>query len=142
MMDHTTRRNIDYLDRYVPLRGASHADVISYAVDIPMRYAEFRADLTGGCATRLANKLQFLGRSGHAAGSAMLFVCDQDLIVLRSAAQSIAARLRAWHREKFIGVDGDLLEVGRWRVMELSLEPARRRHIPNFQPKLAIGLPH
>ena len=41
------------LDSLIPLRNASHADVVEYRVEIPMRYAECYAILTDGRRARL-----------------------------------------------------------------------------------------
>ncbi len=139
MTDHITRRNIEYLDRHIPLRGVSHADVRHYSVDIPLRYAECRAELVDSGVARLLDKRQFLGRSSHARDAALLFACSQGLVVLRTASAP-AEKTRFWRREKFVGVDGELLEIGRWRVMELELA-AGDRHIPDFQRGLAIQAP-
>ena len=141
-MDHTIRRNIDYLDRYVPLCGASHAAVISYSVDIPMRYAECRADLGGGRIARLADKRQFLGWSGHEPKPALLFACDRQLIVLQTGPQPAATRARLWQKRTFIGVDGELLKIDHWRLMELRCwTPTPQRHRTHLQPDLATDSP-
>ncbi len=53
------------LDDLIPLRGASHADVVEYRVEIPMRYAECHALLTDGRKVRLVDSRKFLGWSSH-----------------------------------------------------------------------------
>ena len=62
-----------YLDRTVPLDGASHADVLEYSVDIPMRYAECNARLADGRTVRLRNSHQFVGWSGWGGKRSFLF---------------------------------------------------------------------
>ena len=56
-----------YLDQLVPLQGASHRDVVDYAVTVPMRNAELRARLANGRTTRLIDSRQFLGWQGYGA---------------------------------------------------------------------------
>lgn len=64
---------IDFLDRTIPLKGASHADVISYAVEIPMRYAECLAKLADGRIVGFADRRQFLGFSGYGSRKSLFF---------------------------------------------------------------------
>ena len=45
----------EFLDQAIPLKGASHADVVSYSVEIPMRYAEVLATLADGSKVKLKN---------------------------------------------------------------------------------------
>jgi len=52
------------LDRAAPLKGASHADVESYGVDIPLRYASLFALLRDGRKVRLRDARDFAGWSG------------------------------------------------------------------------------
>ena len=59
------RYAIDFLDRAIPLSGASHADVVSYSVAIPMRYAECFGVLADGRKVRFADKRNFVGWSGY-----------------------------------------------------------------------------
>lgn len=61
-MELTTRT----LDRLIPLAAGSHADVVRYGIDIPMRYAECYAELADGSVTRLRHRGQLLGWSGPA----------------------------------------------------------------------------
>ena len=63
----------DFLDRSIPLQGASHADVVRYSVEIPMRYAECFAELADGRKTGFADKRKFAGWSGYGAQKALLF---------------------------------------------------------------------
>ena len=61
------------LDNLVPLNNASHADVVEYRVEIPMRYAECYAVLRDGSTARLQNPRAFLGWSSHAERRSLLF---------------------------------------------------------------------
>jgi len=69
---------IDFLDRTIPLDGASHADVVSYSVEIPTRYAECYCLLADGRKVRLADRRKFIGWSGHGAARSLLF-CNNAL---------------------------------------------------------------
>jgi hypothetical protein len=105
-----------YLDQAVPLKGASHADVVSYSFDIPMRYAECYAVLADGQKVRLKNARQFMGWSGPEGERTLLF---------RNNGRRIVIDARARHQEsvnsdrrngvhKFVARDGSLLFMRRW----------------------------
>ena len=47
------------LDSLVPLRGASHGDVVEYRVEIPLRYAECYAVLPDGRQVKFADPRKF-----------------------------------------------------------------------------------
>jgi len=53
-------RRAAFLDRAIPLNGASHADVVEYSVDTPMRYTECFARLADGRDVRFKDSRQFL----------------------------------------------------------------------------------
>ncbi|MDH3621398.1 MAG: hypothetical protein OER91_10920 [Gammaproteobacteria bacterium] len=111
------------LDSLIPLRGASHADVVEYRVEIPMRYAECHAVMADGSKVRFMNPRKFLGWSSHDERRSLLFrnnditleveVDNQAVAEERSTVRSInlqAAMRRGANRiKKFIGIDGDLL---------------------------------
>lgn len=65
--------SIEFLDRTIPIHGASHADVVEYVVEIPMRYAECFAVLTNGEKVRFQDRRQFTGWSGHEPRRSLLF---------------------------------------------------------------------
>ena len=141
-MDHIIRRNIDYLDRYVPLCGVSHADVVNYSVDIPLRYAECRAELDDGRIARLADKRQFLGWSGHEPHPALLFACGHQWIALRTGRHPATTRASFWQKRMFIGVDGELLAIDHRPLVELRCwTPLPARHMAHLQPDLATDSP-
>jgi malate synthase len=68
----------DFLDRIIPLDGASHADVVSYSVEIPTRYASCFAILLDGSKARLKDSSKFIGWSGWGVQRSYLFR-DNDL---------------------------------------------------------------
>lgn len=111
------------LDNLVPLRNASHGDVVEYRVEIPMRYAECYAVLRDGSKARLQNPRAFLGWSSHDARRSLLFrhndvtvevevdncAQERDCGTVRSINLQAALRQGASRLKKFIGIDGDLL---------------------------------
>lgn len=111
------------LDHLVPLRGASHADVVEYRVEIPMRYAECYALMADGSRARLVNPRKFLGWSSHTSRRSLLFRANDITLEVevdnlaaqkaRSTVRSInlqaAMREGANRIKKFIGIDGDQL---------------------------------
>jgi hypothetical protein len=108
-------RNTQFLDEMIPLKGASHADVVSYGVDTPMRYSECFAKLADGSTARLRNARQFIGWSGNNGSRRLLFRSDAGRILIpsgegRSNRVESAARDAA---QKFITRDGGLLFVQR-----------------------------
>lgn len=115
------------LDDVIPLRDVSHADVVRYAVEIPMRYAECFGILACGRKISLVDNRQFVGWSCHSDKRSLLFrnrelqveiqvdpddpnSCNEpgyvrDIIVKPKRDKIINAdSLR-----KFIGIDGSLL---------------------------------
>lgn len=110
-----------FLDQAIPLNGASHRDVMSYAVDIPMRYAECVATLENGRKVRLRDSRQFMGFSGHDENRSLLFKSSGRRIVIDARGEQRHAGLNGVH--KFVGRDGGLLFIRRWsQEMATSLE--------------------
>ena len=111
------------LDSLVPLRNASHADVVEYRVEIPMRYAECIAVLSDGRTAKFVEPRKFLGWSSHADRRSLLFrhhditlEIEVDNSAARRACSTVrsinlqaAIRNTANRLKKFIGIDGDLL---------------------------------
>ncbi|MBT8093727.1 MAG: hypothetical protein KJP08_02875, partial [Gammaproteobacteria bacterium] len=99
------------LDQLLPLAGASHADVVRYAVDIPMRYAECFATLADGRSVRLKETQQLRGRTGGECDCLLLFTVG-DRYLLLSAETGRVEELDAEQvpRRRFIARDGSLLE--------------------------------
>ena len=111
------------LDKLVPLKGASHSDVVEYRVEIPMRYAECRAVLVDGRVVSFADPRKFLGWSSHSQRKSLLFrnndmtlevevdnrAVERDCSTVRSINLQAALRKGASRLKKFIGIDGGLL---------------------------------
>ncbi|MEO1202379.1 MAG: hypothetical protein AAFX10_06715 [Pseudomonadota bacterium] len=124
----------DFLDQCFPLKGASHADVVDYAIVIPMRYAECVAILKDGTEARFREPRQLIGWSGPAERRRFYFQGSHKAAVVRTS-QSRRRRIRevrvlegftvlsdqavtggrtsgaAKALEKVVGRDGGLLKV-------------------------------
>ncbi len=119
LCENTTR----ILDSLIPLRGASHADVVEYRVEIPMRYAECSAVLADGRRVKFVEPRKFLGWSSHDSRRSLLFrnhditlevevdnlAARRECSTVRSINLQAALRQGASRLKKFIGIDGDLL---------------------------------
>ena len=111
------------LDTLIPLKDASHADVLQYRVEIPMRYAECYAVMADGSKVRFANPRKFLGWSSRDARRSLLFrnnditleveidnrAAEKANSTVRSINLQAAMRQGANRIKKFIGIDGDQL---------------------------------
>ena len=111
------------LDSLVPLRNASHADVVAYKVEIPLRYAECYAVLADGRKAKLVDPRKFLGWSCHAPRRSLLFrnnditlevevdneAAEKRRCTVRSINMQAALRQGAQRLKKFIGIDGGLI---------------------------------
>ena len=63
----------EFLDRLIPLVGASHAEVNNYAVDVPLSYADCFATLTDGRTARFRDSARFIGWSDANGRRTLLF---------------------------------------------------------------------
>ena len=114
---------VTLLDDLIPLREASHTDVIEYSVEVPFCYAECYALLQDGRKVGLVEPRKFIGWSSHNPSRTLLFrvngahleldVKDElagqapgkiHNITLEAMALRCADKMR-----KFIGIDGDLV---------------------------------
>ena len=75
-----------YLDEIAPLEGASHSEVVDYAVTVPFFYAELRAQLANGRLTRLVDASQFLGWFGYGANPTVLLDCGGRRVAISTGA--------------------------------------------------------
>tara|TARA_R110002096_G_scaffold154_11_gene806 strand:- start:11996 stop:12376 length:381 start_codon:yes stop_codon:yes gene_type:complete len=82
------RYDAAFLDQSVPLRGASHAEVTRYSVEVPMRYSECFAILTDGTKVPLANKRQFLAWAGARDDCSVMFNANGQHVEAQAAATS------------------------------------------------------
>ncbi len=118
-----TQDAIALLDDLIPLNGASHADVVEYTVEIPMRYAQCFAVLQDGSKRPLLSPQRFIGWSGHDEDKSLLFRCNGSTLELgltnreeaplpgriRNIIFEVLAPRCAATMKKFIGIDGELV---------------------------------
>ena len=116
---------VSVLDEVIPLAGASHADVVEYVVEIPMRYAECFALLADGRKVGLQDPGGFVGWSRHDRDRSLLFrsngkhyeVAVEACLIGQAPGcirtvflEARSGRCSSLAR-KFIGIDGDLLTL-------------------------------
>lgn len=117
-------RTVELLDQAIPLQGgASHADVLEYSVEIPMRYAECVATLKDGRKVGLKQPGKFEGWSSHEPRRSLLFrYGDAHLEIevgrraatpgpgnIRNVTKLDSASRQLTAVRKFIGIDGALV---------------------------------
>lgn len=114
---------VSLLDDLVPLRGASHSDVVEYSVEVPFRYAECVALLRDGRKVGLRKPRLFIGWSGQQPNRSLLFRVNGahlEVGVADELAEQSPGRVRnitieafalrcAESVRKFIGIDGELI---------------------------------
>ena len=114
---------VSHLDEAIPLKGASHAEVVEYRVEIPMRYAECFALLRDGRKVGLQDPRKFKGWSTHNPDRSLLFrsngkhfeVAVEEQLrgktpgCIRQVFLEARSEQRSSLARKFIGVDGDLV---------------------------------
>ena len=88
-----TRRTA-FLDKTIPLEGASHADVVSYAVDCPVRYSECVATLSDGQTVRFLDSRQFVGWSDSEGTRHFLFRSGYRRIEIQTGSRRSVDRPR------------------------------------------------
>ena len=115
-----TLNAVSLLDDLIPLRDASHTDVVEYSVEVPLRNAECYALLSDGRKVGLLEPWKFVGWSSHDPSRTFLFRVngshleldvEDELagkapgkihnIILEAVALRCANTMR-----KFIGIDG------------------------------------
>ena len=84
--DHT----VSFLDSAIPLKDASHGDVVRYAVETIWRKAECIATLIDGTKTKLRDSWQFIGYTGNDPVRFLLFRSDESHIEVAARANVIS----------------------------------------------------
>lgn len=116
---------VGVLDEAIPLQGASHADVVEYLVESPMRYAECFALLSDGRKVGLRDPRGFVGWSRHDRDRSLLFrsggkhyevTVEASLLgqapgCMRQVFVEDESGRRSNPARKFIGIDGNLVEL-------------------------------
>ncbi len=119
--------NSSILDEAVPLKGASHADVVRYTIKVPTQYAECFAVLTDGSKVPLAHKRQFVGWTSRDAKRSLLFESGDYRIEARidpadelgcsspgnvsGIQQQTKLAVAAERCRQFIAIDGGVLSI-------------------------------
>jgi len=116
---------VGVLDDAIPLQDASHADVVEYVVEIPMRYAECFALLSDGRKVGLKNPRRFVGWSRHDRDRSLLFrgrdkhfeveveagLLGKSPGCIRQVVLETRFERHSGLDRKFIGVDGDVVKM-------------------------------
>jgi hypothetical protein len=116
---------VSLLDDLIPLRNASHTDVVEYSVEVPTRNAVCYALLQDGRKVGLVEPWKFVGWSSYKPSRTLLFrvngthleldVADElagkapgkiHNIILEAVALRCANTMK-----KFIGIDGNLVHL-------------------------------
>ena len=105
------QHQVEILDQLLPLKGASHADVIRYGVDIPMRYSECYAKLADGRIIRLRNSRQFIGWAGMNGSRRLLFREGEKVIELQPGAYGPIDFQELQGDLTFVARDGSLQDL-------------------------------
>jgi len=114
---------VTLLDDLIPLRDASHTEVVEYSVEVPYRYAECYALLQDGRKVSLVEPRKFVGWSSHKPSRTLLFRVNGthlELDVTDELAGQAPGKIHSISLEamalrcantmrKFIGIDGDLM---------------------------------
>ena len=123
------RRLAALLDELIPLRDATHSDVVAFFVDIPMRYAECFARLKDGRTVSFRDRRRFVGWTGYEQCRSLLFRSGGLQLVMDVEENAVSGPVRDLHLQtdpsrlilvksegaavirKFVGVDGDQVRV-------------------------------
>ncbi len=110
-------QSASFLDSNIPLKDASHADVVSYSVETIWHKAECIATLACGRRVKLHDAWQFIGYTGHNPARFMLFLCsgrhvevqiDTRRAVVGVEQNQRAGAFRHWFRTLLAGFAIDL----------------------------------
>lgn len=150
----------ELLDLAIPLAGASHANVVSYDVAVPMRYSECLATLEDGRQVRLRHPGQLVGWSGPAGQRSLVFKHgDRGIEIRMGGTQS--PRIRSIHacrlmvseapfrvarcQHKLVARDGSLIytnQMGRTPLpLAANTAAPMERHRPIMAEELMAGVP-
>jgi hypothetical protein len=114
---------VTLLDDLIPLKDASHTDVVEYSIEVPFRYAECFALLSDGRKVGLTKPRRFVGWSSHNPSHTLLFrvkgahleldIEDQLAGMAPGKVHNITLEAMALRCadsvKKFIGIDGNLV---------------------------------
>ena len=114
---------VTLLDDLIPLKDASHTDVVEYSIEVPFRYAECFALLSDGRKVGLTKPRRFVGWSSYDPSHTLLFrvkgahleldIEDQLAGMAPGKVHNITLEAMALRCadsvKKFIGIDGNLV---------------------------------
>lgn len=116
---------VTLLDDLIPLRDASHTDVVEYSVEVPLRNAVCYALLQDGRKVGLVEPWKFVGWSSFEPSRTLLFRVNgahleldvEDELAANAPGnihnfilEAVATRC-ADTMKKFIGIDGNLVQL-------------------------------
>jgi len=107
-------RRAIFLDRTIPLDGASHAEVVEYSVDVPLRYAQCFARLADGRTVRLRDASQFLAWSGWEGKRSFLFQSGRRRIEIQTDARDRIGNIQS----------GNVFGVISWLFLMIGMNDA------------------
>ena len=148
----------ELLDLAIPLAGASHANVVSYDVVVPLRYSECLATLEDGRQVRLRHPRQLVGWSGSNGRKSLFFKHGDRGIEIETGAKR--SRIRSIHacrltvskspvtgatrQSKVIARDGGIVytnQLGRTRLPAATGQPTPVRRPAARIDEVATGVP-
>jgi len=88
---------IRFLDAAIPLRNASHGDVVRYDVQTIWRHAECIATLSDGRKAKLSDSWQFIGYTGKEPARRLLFRSKASHIEVRIDGGELLVATEAQH---------------------------------------------
>ena len=134
----------EFLDRQLPLVGASHADVVNYSVDVPLSFASCFATLTDGRQVRFRDSGKFLGWSDAGRRRTLLFRSGRRRIEIHTNTSLPAGHIRSGRRCRVVSwpsltLGGNDLLIRRDRDQLKSREQGARKFIARDGGLLVIG---
>ena len=104
--------SVSFLDSSIPLKGASHGDVVSYSVETIWRKAECIATLRDGRSVKLNDSWQFIGYTGQNHARRLLFRCNgRHIEVQIDSGQLIVAAEQRRAESRFEEIKNSLIRV-------------------------------
>jgi hypothetical protein len=134
----------EFLDRKLPLVGASHADVVNYSVDVPLSFASCFATLNDGRKVRFRDSGKFLGWSDAGRKRTLLFRSGRRRIEIHTNTSLPAGHIRSGRRCRVVSwpslmLGGNDLLIRRDRDQLKSREQGARKFIARDGGLLIIG---
>lgn len=105
-------KSVSFLDSSIPLKDASHGDVVRYSVETVWRKAECIATLADGRKAKLGDTWQFIGYTGHNPARRLLFRCNgRHIEVQIESGQLIVAAEQRRTESRFEDIKNSLIRV-------------------------------